>query len=87
MLNWFKKRPKKPIELVDNSRVNTSTNQHFIQNHSLTGNSKMFKNFSEKKNLEDTFSKPKSRESFDDIKKNVRILDDLENINENKGKG
>jgi predicted transcriptional regulator len=82
MINWFKKKPKKPIDQSRNSEINTSTNQYFIQDHSVTGHSKMFKNISEKKYLEDTFSKGNNEESEIKTNRNERILEDLEKIQE-----
>jgi hypothetical protein len=82
MINWFKNRPKKPTDHSNNSNINTSTNQYFIQDHSITGQSKLFKNIAEKKYLEDTFSKDTKEESEIKTKRNERILDDLENTNE-----
>lgn len=88
MLNWFKKRPKKPVDasrMSNNPEVNTSTNQYFIQEHSIPGQSKMFKNTSEKKHLEDTFSKTQFRESDDESPKNENILEELRREDKQKG--
>lgn len=87
MMNWFKKKPKRPSDPMRNSDVNTSTNQYFIQDHSLTGTSKMFKKNSEQRYLEDSHSKDHKRDSDDEKLKGKNILDYLENVNEEKRRG
>ena len=86
MFKWFKKA-KKPGNEIPNEKLSESTNQCFIQNHSVTGQSKMFKSI-EKKNFTDTFSKGpmKNQDSDDNTLDNDQILKDLDpKTNPNQG--